>query len=228
MRRPEANIGIIMDGNGRFAHQTGDVPLIGHKHSVGVIEDEVFPALYQSEKIFAKEVALYAFSTENWGRDEPEIEGLMKMITTELPVLAKKLSDYNVKILHAGRRTELARRFPESLQAIDHVVGETSHHTERTLHMCIDYGSLDEIERAFQKAKAENADQILPYLEVPTMDMIIRTGGDRRLSNFLMLQSAYAELFFLDKFFPELVRADIENCIHQFLERNQTFGLRPK
>ena len=232
-------LGLIADGNRRWAKANKLSSKEGHWRGFLTIKDQIIPALEEDDTFDG--CAIYCFSTENWRRSPTEVTYLMQLFHDILEDWLPELMERQVKILHAGRTD----RIPGFLRKkLDSVVTQTAHHQNFTIHLCLDYGSHDEITRAVKtsfsptqktiKKKRPNPlfpipdssflPQIQSNLDVPPLDCILRTGGEQRLSNFCLWQAAYAELFFLEKFLPDIKRADIDQVIAEFNQRQRRRG----
>ncbi len=214
------NLGIIADGNRRWAKSKNLSVDKGHQKGFEVITDEVLLACIENKNCTA--LTVYGFSTENWKRSPLEIANLMKIyleMCNKWEVLFRKNP---VKLVWCGRRDRLNFVLKNKLEKIEK---ETKNVKTFTLYLCLDYGGHDEIERAVVSAqKAGDVTKFSQYLEVPNLDIIVRTGGEQRLSNFCVWQSAYSEFFFIDKFLPELLKSDIEKILLDFESRDRRRG----
>jgi undecaprenyl diphosphate synthase len=217
------HIAIIMDGNGRWAELQGKKRVKGHKKGAEVVKDIT---RYCSQNKDIERLTLYAFSTENWKRPRLEVEFLMqlleKYLVAELPVYLEN----NIRFEPIGD----LRAFSKSLQkTIKDVKEKTSHCDGLVQSLALNYGSQDEIIRAINNLKLSNGDitQTMLSNELDckhNVDLLIRTGGDHRLSNFLLWQSAYAELFFIDTLWPDFSTNDLEKIIKNFTKIERRFG----
>ena len=219
-----AHIAIILDGNGRWAKRIGQSRSYGHK--VGF--DNIKTIAIHANSLGVKVLSLYCFSTENWKRDKDEVSFLMS-----LPITFKKDIDLyirnNIKVVVSGRKDRIPKN---TLSALDELVTRTSSSTGLVLNICFDYGALSDIKYAINsiiKEGLEEVDEntIYNYLStkgMPLVDMVIRTGGEKRLSNFLLLESSYAELFFIDKYWPEFSNNDLDNLIIEYMNRDRRYG----
>ena len=207
------NFGLIADGNRRWA-QKHDLEINeGHREGARVIKEEIIPVLkaYPDVHVFT----VYAFSTENWKRSPLAVKNLMGLYVQYLEAWLPDFIKGNIKVVHAGRKD----RLPNSLSKVLIKVEETTKtFTGFTIYLCIDYGGRDEIIRAANKG------DISKHLDIPDLDIILRTGGEQRLSNFCLWQAAYAELFFIDKYLPEIRKTDIEGLLAKFAERDRRKG----
>ncbi len=218
------HLAIIMDGNGRWAERQGKRRSTGHEQgakNVRVITE-------YCAKIGVRYLTLYAFSTENWKRPKTEIEFLMKLLSRFLKKELKTLIENNICFDVIGDIS----KFSKSLQkTILHVKSETSNCTGMTQVLAINYGSRDEIVRAVNQAikkgvKIEEKDinKLLDTSSFPDVDLLIRTGGDQRLSNFLLWQSAYAELFFTSTLWPDFSSGELETILSKYRTTSRRFG----
>jgi len=217
------HIAIIMDGNGRWAEQSGKKRVKGHEAGAKVAK-EITAFCSKNEDI--ERLTLYAFSTENWKRPRLEVEFLMKL-------LDKYLKDELITYLANNVRFEPigdTRAFSKSLQkTIQRVKDETAHCDGLIQSLALNYGAHDEILRAANKLKGYEGDITEEMLSntldcKDSVDFIIRTGGDKRLSNFLLWQSAYAELFFVDTLWPDFTTTELEKIIKSFTKIQRRFG----
>jgi undecaprenyl diphosphate synthase len=217
------HIAIIMDGNGRWAEQQGKKRVKGHEVGAKVVKDIT---TYCSNNPDIERLTLYAFSTENWKRPRLEVEFLMKLLEkylkNELPVYLKN----NVRFEPIGD----IRAFSKSLQkTIKDVKEKTAHCDGLVQSLALNYGSHDEMLRAINTIKncqEDITEQMLANaLDCKhSVDLLIRTGGDHRLSNFLLWQSAYAELFFCDTLWPDFTTNELEKIIKKFTKIERRFG----
>lgn len=211
------NVGIVADGNGRWAERRGLPRTVGHGVGTSSVERVVF---YLKGKV--THLVLYGFSTENWNRPEAEVVFLFELMEESVRgrLLQRCLSE-GVRLYHFGRRD----RLPVSLlQAVDRAVSLTEDCKEMHVGLCLDYGARDEIERAAQKYSGGSFSSYLDTWSFPDVDLIIRTGGEHRLSNFLLYQSAYAELYFTDTLFPDLAGEELERILSWYGSRVRKFG----
>jgi undecaprenyl diphosphate synthase len=217
------HIAIIMDGNGRWAQQQGKKRVKGHEAGAKVVK-EITKFCANHDEI--QRLTLYAFSTENWKRPRLEVEFLMKLLDN---YLKKELDVYlanNVRFEPIGD----TRAFSQSLQkTIAIVQKETAHCDGLVQSLALNYGAHDEILRAVNRLKKTNASITQEMLSnaldcKEDVDILIRTGGDKRVSNFLLWQIAYAELFFIDTLWPDFTINDFEKIIKKFKKVERRFG----
>ena len=218
------HIGIIMDGNGRWAKKRLLPRTAGHKVGVDVARN----IMTFADELGIKYLTLYTFSTENWKRSKEEVEYLMNLLLEHIRKEKDFYKKKNIRFLHAGDITALC----EPLQIeIKNLIEESKNHTGLTLTLAINYGGRDEIVRGINRA-ISSGEQIteetfFKFLDnplVPDADLIIRTGGEKRLSNFLMWQSAYSEFEFLDILWPDFKKENFYNSIINFQQKNRRFG----
>ncbi|MCD6453196.1 MAG: di-trans,poly-cis-decaprenylcistransferase [Dehalococcoidales bacterium] len=222
------HIAIIMDGNGRWAKQRGLPRFKGHTAGVesarGVIR-------YLNDKYHLKYLTFYGFSTENWSRPKTEVFGILRLFERIMNAEARQLHQEGVRIHHLGRLEEL----PRGLQrVINRALKLTADNTGMTLSFAFNYGGRTEILDAVRNiiAKGIPAQQIdetlfnsyLYTADLPDVDLLIRTGGELRISNFLIWQSAYSEYYFSDVLWPDFNEAEIEKALLAYRQRQRRFG----
>jgi len=223
------NVAIIMDGNGRWAARRGLPLLAGHAAGTRALRRTVEAA----PDLGVRSLAVYAFSTENWGRPPDEVEGLMSLFADTIEREFPDLHRQGVRVRFVGRRD----RCPESLRALmDDMEARTAGNTRLDLWVAFDYGSRDEIVgavRALVEAGTEPAaideDAVRAHLyapEMPDPDLVIRTSGEVRVSNFLLWQSAYAELEFVPTLWPDFGRDELAAALQAYAQRRRRFGVR--
>lgn len=219
------HVAIIMDGNGRWAKKRNMPRTYGHKEGMNRVIENV---RYASDTGI-KYLTLYAFSKENWKRPKEEVSFLMKLIIIYINSRIDELDKNNVKIVVSGDLDEI---YPDSKAVIDGAIKRTSKNTGLVLNICLNYGSRDEIIRAINLAKKDNK-EINSYEDlkeyfynpcIPDPDLIIRTSGEERLSNFLLMQSAYSELYFTQKLWPDFHKEDFREALENFALRHRRYG----
>ncbi len=218
------HIAIIMDGNGRWAKERGLNRTAGHEEGAKVVRE----ITTHCSKIGVKYLTLYAFSTENWNRPKLEVEFLMKLLERYLKNELPLYLENKVKFKAIGDIS----KFSKSLQnTIKQTEEKTSHGTNLTQILALNYGSQDEILRAIKKLNEkelevtkENFESCLDTAGISDVDMLIRTSGELRLSNYLLWQNAYAELFFIDTYWPEFTKMHLDDLISDFNSRERRFG----
>lgn len=221
------HIGIIMDGNRRWAKKRGLPTLLGHKKGYEIAMKVGEWCLNRGVKI----LTIYAFSTENWNRSKKEVSYLMMLLKNALTKEVEKLHNKGIQIRVIGIRKGLAK---DILEAIKNATERTKNNTRGILNIAINYGGRIEIVEAVKKIvqKRYLSSQITENLiseniftaGLPDPDLIIRTSGEQRLSGFLTWQSVYSELLFITKHWPEFTEKDIDYAIEEFSRRNRRFG----
>ena len=218
------HIGIIMDGNGRWAKQRGLPRIAGHKEGA-----ENFKRIGEYLIDLDIEVStFYAFSTENWKRPPEEVNNIMSLLVDYLIEWQSMRKDKNMHFRFIGDRTAFSKRIQDLMAQVE----EQSAIYPNQLNLALNYGSRDEIARAFgilakegkKDVTPEDISRVLYTAGQPDVDLIIRTGGEMRLSNFLLYQSAYAELYFTDKYWPDVQKEDIDDAIRFFANKDRRFG----
>ncbi len=215
-------VAIITDGNGRWAQAHG-LP-VNDGHSAGA--DTVKARLRDAAELGVKELTVYSFSTENWSRPPEEVQGLMEMFARRISEETPELHAEGVRIRFIGRREGVALDLVERMAWAE---GLTDANTRITLFVAFNYGGRAEIvdaARAFQGGDEEEFRKLLYAPEMHDPDLIVRTSGERRLSNYLLWQSAYSELVFRDELWPDFSREALEESLAEFSERRRRFGGR--
>ena len=227
------HIAIIMDGNRRWAKKRMLPVKLGHKEGAETLKKVVRYA----NKLGIEYVTVYAFSTENWKREQEEVDALMSLLETYLDDFAKEADTENIVIRVLGRRKELSERL---LQKIDQTVERTKNNTGTILTIAFNYGGRDEIVTAIKniaedvKENKVDIDSITEELvsdymytkNMPDPDLMIRTSGELRTSNFLPWQLVYSEFLFLDKYWPDFSEKDIDEAVEVYRKRNRKFGAK--
>ncbi len=219
------HVGIIMDGNGRWAEARGKERSFGHKHGSSNV-DRIVEYAFLKKGVFA--LTLYAFSAENWARPKKEVDELMRLLKDYLKKFAKKLVASEARLIVCGSREGLSK---ELVEEINRVEEQTKHHTKHILNIALNYGGRQEIVNAVNLLIKDNkeitVDGILSNLytrESGEPDLIIRTGGEKRISNFLLFQSAYSELYFTDVLWPDFDGDAFDKALEDFKDRHRRFG----
>lgn len=220
------HIAIIMDGNRRYAKENGMLPHKGHTLAI-----DVFKKLVEEGKnIGLSAMTFYAFSTENWKRSKSEVKHLMMLLESCLTDYIDDLKQNKIQLRHLGRKDRLPARLTGLLQKAEE---ETIHDAEMIVNLAIDYGARDEIIRAAQRLaeihplsgwSEEAFEQCLDTAGLPPVDILVRPGGEQRISNFLLWQCAYSEFFFEPFYFPEFTPEKLHDIIVRFHNRNRRFG----
>ena len=226
-KRPLRHVGIIMDGNGRWAHSKGLAREKGHKQGTKNL-NEILATFMEYE---VETVTLYAFSTENWNRPDDEVENIFNLLIESVASDLHELNENNIEIKHIGEKSGLPL---EVAQAIRRAENATSTNTGLRLIIAFNYGGRAEIVRAVKqiildKLKSNDVDEEsietrLYTSGIPHPDLIIRTAGEKRSSNFLLWQSAYSEYYFTDVLWPEFNKYDAKTAINEYLSRNRRYG----
>lgn len=225
------HLGIIMDGNGRWAKKQGKLRTFGHRYGV----ETVRTAISYCSEVGIKVLTLYTFSTENWKRPRSEVTALMNLIVEYLIKETPEMKANNVILNFIGDLSKLPEK---ALKSIDYAVNETKNNNGLVVNIALNYGGRDEIIRAVkqiaQKVKNNETDidqidgaMLSKYLytsNCPDPDLIIRTGGEKRLSNFMVWQSAYSEFYFTDILWPDFTRKDFDEAMNYYQNRNRRFG----
>lgn len=222
------HVAIIMDGNGRWADALGVPKYAGHKRGAEVAKQTTLDA----KKLGIKYITLYAFSSENWNRSEREVSDLMDLLRNYLKSDTKELMDAGVRIRFIGRRHMLAQDIQDMMAAVER---ESAVH-DFTLILAISYGSRDEIKDAATKMAEEaiksgsvDPDKFEKFLDtagIPDPDLFIRTSGEMRISNYLLWQLAYTELFFTDVLWPDFTELNLVEAMEEFSKRERRYGGR--
>lgn len=224
------HVAIILDGNGRWAKKRGLPRNLGHAQGFATVEKTVFHAA----DLGIKYLTVYGFSTENWKRPEEEVTGLMNLFRKYMKRLLKTSLENDARVLMIGERS----RFPQDIiDGINELEEKTKQNSKITFTIAINYGGRDEITRAVNKIVQEAKDGSLtePVTEqmisehldtklIPDPDLLIRTSGEQRLSNYLIWQSAYAELFFTDVLWPDFSKEDLIEAVRYYNTRDRRFG----
>lgn len=225
------HIAIIMDGNGRWAKKQGLLRVAGHQKGTKAVRDVVEGCA----EIGIQQLTLYAFSTENWKRPKMEVETLMKLLVSSLRKEIKTLQDNNIRLNAIGSLQNL----PSSVfKELKEVMDKTADNTRMDLTLALSYGSRDELVQAMQQigAKIQSNEISLKDIDesvinehlytrkIPDVDLLIRTSGEQRISNFLLWQIAYAELYFTEILWPDYRRENLFEAIYNYQNRERRFG----
>jgi len=228
------HVAIIMDGNGRWAKAQGLSRVEGHRKGAGRVRD----VIEWAEDAGIKQVSLYAFSTENWKRPKVEINALMTLMATLLPLEIKRMNERGARLLTLGDISKLpwiARK------ALDKTCKATANNTSIDVILCLNYGGHQEIlegvkqfcasfdsettkAEALKDLNEESFRSLLGRDHILPVDLLIRTGGERRISNFHLWDAAYAELYFTDRLWPEYNKADFHAALDDYAGRERRFG----
>ena len=219
------HIAIIMDGNGRWAKRRHLPRVIGHQRGVEAVRRTVRAAAEMGLAV----LTLYAFSTENWRRPEDEVSALMGLLKRFILADIDEFAENNIRLKIIG---DMAGFSPEIVAMLGNALARTAANTGLTVVVALNYGSQDEIARAARAAAAKGAitpetiSAELDTADLPPLDLMIRTSGEVRLSNFLMWQAAYAEMLFLDVLWPDFGRDQLEAAFAEFARRDRRYGGR--
>ena len=225
------HLAVIMDGNGRWAKQRGKLRVFGHKNGIKAVRSTV----ENFAKLEIGFLTLYAFSTENWNRPKIEVETLMGLLVSSLKKEVKTLNKNNIRLNAIGNIESLPPKVHKEL--LD-VIAKTATNTGMTLTLALSYGSREELKTAVREIaikvknniiSPENIDETiinnhLYTQNLPDVDLLIRTSGEHRISNFLLWQIAYAELYFIDAFWPDFNDEHLAKAITSYQNRERRFG----
>ena len=225
------HIAIIMDGNRRWSRQKNLSVLSGHKHAMDhTVEDIV----EEAGRLGVKYVTFWAWSTENWKRTQNEVSGVMNLLSY---AIKNKIESFNKRGARLAVIGDISKFSPSLQKGIKESIDKTSHNTKITVIFALNYGGRDEILRAIKKMLANfkfqisnfklNEKEFSQFLDtsgIPDPDMIIRTGGEKRLSGFMLWQSEYSELYFTDTLFPDFTKAELQKAADWFISRHRRFG----
>ncbi len=220
------HVAIIMDGNRRWAKERNYPSAVGHKKGV----DSLKAAMRACDDFGIKYLTVYAFSTENWNRKPEEVSFLMDLLAQTLKNELKEMHENNVVISFIGDTTKLSSKLQKIL---NHSVETTKNNTGVNLQIAFNYGSRDEIVHAVKEIIASKdtdnitEDTISRHLytaNIPDPDLLIRTGGEMRVSNYLLWQIAYSEFIVLKKYWPEFNKETLAECVLEYAKRNRRFG----
>jgi undecaprenyl diphosphate synthase len=215
-------VAIITDGNGRWAQSRGLPVAEGHKAGA----DTVKARLRDAVDLGVRELTVYSFSTENWSRSPREVAGLMRMFSERILGETPELRDEGVRMRFIGRRGRVAKRL---LAQMDWAEAETADNDRITLYVAFNYGGRAEIVDAAARYEGGGEDAFRKLLYAPDMhdpDLIIRTSGEQRISNYLLWQGAYSELVFTDELWPDFTREAFEDALAEYERRRRRFGGR--
>ncbi|MBW1634803.1 MAG: isoprenyl transferase [Deltaproteobacteria bacterium] len=231
VKRLPQHVAIIMDGNGRWAKSKKKPRLFGHKVGADSVRDIVEIA----RKIDIKVLTLYAFSSENWDRPVQEVSGLMSILKRYLESELPRMLNNGIRLMSIGDRN----RLPDGVRkTLENVIDKTSGNSELILNLALSYGGRDEIVRAMKNLSREcvagkrsvesiTSEVVSSYLDtadLPDPDLLIRTGGEFRLSNFMLWQVSYAEVYFTDIMWPEFRKDEFLGALSEFQSRERRFG----
>ena len=219
------HVAIIMDGNGRWAKKRMLPRAMGHKKGVETVRNIVRAA----GELGLEALSLYAFSSENWKRPEDEISDLMGLMRSFIKSDIDEFTANDVRLKIIGNYRALA---PDIVDMLDDALERTAKNSRTTLAVALNYGSQDELVRAAQAAAAQGAittqsiEANLDTADMPHLDLLIRTSGEQRLSNFMLWQAAYAEFWFTETLWPDFTKAELARALDEFAGRERRFGGR--
>jgi len=226
------HIAVIMDGNGRWARKRGNLRVFGHRNAIKAVRDTTEGAA----ELGVEYLTLYAFSTENWKRPKAEVDALMTLLVETIGKEKATLMDNNIKLNAIGNLSSLPKACIKSLEK---TMAITSNNTRMTLTLALSYGSRSDMVQAIQKLSREvkagkidpdtlNEQSISNFLStatIPDPELLIRTSGEHRISNFLLWEIAYTEIYFTPKLWPDFRREDLYEAIRDYQQRERRFGL---
>ena len=230
-RRIPVHVAIIMDGNGRWAKRRGMPRTVGHAQGARTVEQ----ILEDADHMGIRYLTVYAFSTENWTRPDSEVKALMNLLRKYMKTSLAKCARNNVRIRVIGDKTKLDQDLQESIANLER---DTAGNTGISFQIAINYGARDELVRAIAKGaeavregRMDPADLTESWISdhldtygIPDPDLLIRTGGEQRISNFLLWQTAYSELYFCDVAWPDFNKAELEKAVDSFNNRERRYG----
>lgn len=224
------HVGIIMDGNGRWAKMRGKKRSFGHLEGSKTLENIALYAIECGIKV----LSVYAFSTDNFKRSKEEVDYLMNLFITMFNKKMKKIKDNDIKVIFSGRREPLRE---DVLASMDKIVEETKNNKRGILNICLNYGGQEEIVDATKKIVElvnngelnindidKNSFYKYLYNDLPPLDLLIRTSGEYRLSNFMPYQSTYSEFYFTNTLFPDFNNQEFDKAIESYSNRDRRFG----
>lgn len=224
------HVGIIMDGNGRWAKMKGKKRSFGHLEGSKTLENIALYAIECGIQV----LSVYAFSTDNFKRSKEEVDYLMNLFITMFNKKMKKIKDNDIKVIFSGRREPLRE---DVLASMDKIVEETKNNKRGILNICLNYGGQEEIVDATKKIVElvnngelnindidKNSFYKYLYNDLPPLDLLIRTSGEYRLSNFMPYQSTYSEFYFTNTLFPDFNNQEFDKAIESYNKRDRRFG----
>jgi undecaprenyl diphosphate synthase len=223
-RRVPNHIAIVMDGNGRWANRRFLPRIAGHKQGVDALHECVKACAERGVKV----LTVFAFSSENWERPAEEVSGLMELLAKALAREVAQLSKDGIQIHFVGERDSLSESLKRGFEQAETA---TVHNSKLIFNICFNYGGRWDIVQAATKLVAksmaitvQNLNDVMSLSHVADPDLVIRTGGEKRLSNFLLWQAAYSELYFSDKLWPDFDATALDEAIDEFNQRERRFG----
>lgn len=216
------NVAIITDGNGRWAQQRDLPPIAGHTAGADVVRDRIKDAV----RLGVRQLTVYSFSTENWSRPQDEVDGLMELFAQRTVDEVPELIEGGVRMRFVGARAGVP---PHLLELMEQAEADTAHCDTLDLFVAFNYGSRDELLQAAERYTGGGEDAFRELLYVPELedpDLLIRTSGEQRISNYLLWQCAYSEFVFRDELWPDFTREAFEECLAEYSRRQRRFGGR--
>ncbi len=218
------HIAFIMDGNGRWARSRGKSRDAGHVQGAAAFEKVV----KYCDQIGVEAITVYAFSTENWKRPKEEVEKIMSLLEKYLDDVVKKTKKYDVRLRFIGQREGLSEKLLQKIELAEKLTAEKT----KILNIALNYGSRAEITAAVNRliksgkesVSEEDISSALYTADSPELDLVIRTAGEQRLSNFLLWQASYAEFYFTDTLWPDFGEKDVEKAINAYYARTRRYG----
>lgn len=229
------HVAIIMDGNGRWAKKIGKKRAFGHENGTKSVKE----CINQSIKLGIKNLTLFVFSTENWNRPKFEVNALMDLLVYSIDKERVSLIENNIKLNVVGDLDSLKNKAKSKLESI---ISETKNNKKLNLNLAISYGSKQEIVNAIREVSNKVKNNIISVKNIdeniinehlytrnlPNVDLLIRTGGEKRVSNFLLWQIAYAEMYFTDVLWPDFKKEDFLDALEDYQKRERRFGKTSK
>ena len=215
-------VAIITDGNGRWAQARGEAPIEGHRAGADVVKARLRDAV----EFGIEELTVFSFSTENWARPREEVDGLMAMFAERIDRETPELDEEGVRMRFIGRREGLNQGLTDRIAWAEE---KTAANDRITLFVCFNYGGRAEIVDAARAFQGETEEEFRAHLYAPEMhdpDLLIRTSGEQRISNYLLWQCAYSEFVFRDELWPDFTREAFEAALGEFTDRRRRFGTR--
>lgn len=223
------HVGIILDGNRRWAKSKGMPTVEGHREGAEVFKDVALGAFEQGVEV----LSAFVFSTENWSRAEEEVGYLMKLVTKAVEKYLDTFHEAGIKIVILGRKTDIPKSAAEAIKRTEE---KTKNNTNGVLALCFNYGGEEELVDVFREALEKgilaedmNKDVLHSLLYegelIPPVDLVIRTSGEQRTSGFMLLRAAYSELYFTEKLWPDFTRRDLQDALVWYSKRQRRFGV---
>jgi undecaprenyl diphosphate synthase len=221
------HVAVIPDGNRRWAKERGLEPVFGHRKSAEY--EHIKSLVNEAKRCGVRHISFWVFSTENWKRSRSEIDELFKIAFDFISKYRKEAKKENIRFRHLGRKDRIPKKLADEIAKLEE---ESRSNTGINVQILLDYGGRDEIARAVNKmikdgrkeVKEEDFASYLDSCGIPEPDLIIRTSGEMRTSGLFMFQSAYSELYFSKKYFPDFSAADLRKAIREFAKRGRRFG----